>query len=275
MSTLQQQIQIAPDPARTREILLKRIKRLLRLDQGGRDQSELTREIFPYLNSLGSVALIGGAIRDVARAGRKGFSSDLDFVIYGSDRDAFVAEMKTCRGFKNKFGGYRLRHFRWKVDVWHIDDTWAKTAGLTIVTQPSDLLQCTFFDWDSAVYELNSGKLIIPPDYLERLHLNVMDVRLERNPNPAGAVVRALRRAALWRVKFGPKLTAFCRRVLHELSWSELVCIDARAFSSAVLKHLDRERLLDRLESPVNTAIGSVTLPVPDWVAQPCLPFGS
>lgn len=264
----------APDAAKTREILLKRIRRLLCLDRRMHDQSELTLKVIPFLNSLGSVALIGGAIRDVARAGRQGFSSDLDFVVYGSDRDDFASKMKLCHGVRNKFGGYGLRCFRWKVDVWHIDDTWARTAGLTNVSEPSDLLRCTFFDWDSAVYELNTGKLIIPTDYLDRLQLNVMDVRLEKNPNPAGSLVRALRRAALWKVKFGPKLTAFCRRLLQEMSWAELVGLDARAFSSSVLRYLDRDRLLQHLENPSYSTVGEVTLPVPDWGSQLCFPFG-
>lgn len=261
---------IAPEPARTREILLKRIRRLLRLDRGEDDQSELTLTIIPILKSFGSVALIGGAIRDVARAGRQGFASDLDFVVYGSDKNDFAFNMKSYRGVKNKFGGYGLRCFRWKVDVWHIEDTWARTAGLSNVTEPGDLLQCTFFDWDSAVYELNTNRLIIPTDYLEKLQRNVMDVRLEINPNPTGSLVRALRRAALWKVMFGPKLTKFCKRLLRETSWQELVCLDSRAFSTSVLRYLDRDQLLARLEAP---AFGEFTLPVPDWVSQPYLPF--
>src|SRR5689334_8042334 len=83
----------APETARTRDVLSKRIKRLLRLDQPESDQSELRSKVLPFLGSLGSVALIGGAIRDVARAGRQGFSSDLDFVIYGGCRDDFVHAM--------------------------------------------------------------------------------------------------------------------------------------------------------------------------------------
>jgi len=267
---------LAPDPARTREILVKRVRRLLRLDQRAHDQSELTLRVLPFLNSLGSVALVGGAIRDVARAGRRGFASDLDFVIYGSNKEAFELQMKRCRGVRNKFGGYGLSCFRWKVDVWHIEDTWAKTAGFVAVSEPSDLIRCTFFDWDSAVYEINAGRLVIPTDYLERLRSNVMDVRLEENPNPIGSLVRALRRAALWKVKFGPRLTAFSRKFLKDTSWEELVSLDARAFSYPVLRHLERQRLLEHLETPADgTTTGAVTLPVPDWASQLRLPLDS
>lgn len=253
----------SPDRARSREILLKRVRRLLQLD--GRDHrgSDLQSRVIPFLTSLGSVALIGGAIRDVARAGKRGFSSDYDFVVYGSDRGAFITQMEACDGIRNRFGGYALTRFSVKIDVWHIEDTWARTAGLASVSQPADLLQCTFFDWDSVVYEIETKKLILPPDYFDRLLLNVMDIRLEENPNPIGSLVRALRRAALWHVKFGPKLTAFSRRFLHEIEWNDLVALDSRAFSRPVLRYLDRERLVERLDSPSSTAIGEVTWPVP------------
>ena len=172
--------------------------------------------------------------------------------------------MEAHRGVRNRFGGYALNRFNVKIDVWHIEDTWARTAGFAAVTKPSDLLHCTFFDWDSVVYELGTGKLILPPDYFERLSLNLMDIRLEVNPNPIGSLVRALRRAALWHVKFGPKLTMFCRRFLHETDWADLVSLDRRAFSRPILQHLERDHLLDRLDRYCSTPLGAATLPVPE-----------
>lgn len=262
-----------PDLASTQEILRKRIKRLLRQDRGDDDPNPLSSEIIPFLTSLGSVVLIGGAIRDLARAGRQGFTSDLDFVVYGGDRDMFATKLQSRGGAKNKFGGYGLRFSHWKVDVWHLEDTWAKTAGLVAVEKPKDLLRCTFFDWDSVLYDLNSAKLIMPEDYLLRLKLRVMDICLEENPNPAGSLVRALRRAALWRVNFGPRLTQFSKKCLEDISWDELVTIDSRAFSTPVLKHLDRSRIIDFLNVPLPSPAGQVTCPVPNWELQLKFPF--
>lgn len=264
-----------PDAARSPQILVKRIQRLLRLDRGSRDQSEISTAILPLLRSLGSVALIGGAIRDVARAGRRGFSSDLDFVIYGSDRSDFVVEMKRRDAIRNKFGGYALRGFRWKVDVWHLEDTWAKTAGLVDVKAPVDLLRCTFFDWDSIIYEIDANRLLLPEDYLERLQSNVMDIRLEDNPNQSGSLVRALRRAAGWRVQFGPRLTAFSKNYLRKIPWADLVSLDARAFYHPMLQHLDKTSILERLDAPTQSPAGEVTLPVPEWDPQLKLRLGN
>jgi len=253
----------------TAEALTKRIRRLLRLDQHD-DQSELSSEVLPLLHSLGSVALIGGAIRDVALGGKRCFASDLDFVVYDTDRNAFAQRMQSCGSVSNKFGGYAMTRFNCKVDLWHIEDTWAKTAGHVDVVRPHDLLRCTFFDWDSAIYELGTGKLTMAPGYLGRLRLNVMDVCLEPNPNHTGALVRALRRAAQWNASFGARLSMFAARTVHETPWSELVSLDARAFARPVLRYLDRDDLLRRLGDGDESG---VTKPVPGYSSQVPLPL--
>jgi hypothetical protein len=66
-----------PDFARSPHVLRQRVRRLLGL---GETKHEISGTILPFLGGLGTVSLIGGAVRDVARAGRQGFSSDLDFV---------------------------------------------------------------------------------------------------------------------------------------------------------------------------------------------------
>ena len=76
-------------------------------------------------------------------------------------------------------------------------------------------------------------------EYLLRLKAGVMEVCLEENPNPGGSLVRALRRAALWKIRFGPQLSMFSRHYLCALDWHDLVERDRAAFDSAVLAHLD------------------------------------
>jgi hypothetical protein len=257
------------DRVETAEALTKRIRRLLRLDRQV-DQSELSSAVLPGLRSLGSVALIGGAIRDVALGGKRCFASDLDFVVYDTDKHEFARRMQEWGSVRNKFGGYAVTRFNCKVDLWHIEDTWAKTAGHVDVVRPHDLLRCTFFDWDSAIYELGTGKLTMAPGYLARLRLNVMDVCLEANPNHTGALVRALRRAAQWNASFGARLSMFAARMVHETAWSELVSLDARAFQRPVLKYLDRDDLVRRLRDGDESG---VTTPVPGWAPQMRLPL--
>lgn len=258
--------------APTKDALRKRISRLLRLGLA-EDRSELSVHVLPFLQSLGEVGLIGGAIRDVARAGQRAFESDLDFVIYGSDRDEFRRRMKHVPAIENRFGGFAVHFYRWKVDVWHIDDTWAKTAGHRIVEGPDALLQCTFFDWDSVVFDVRSRTIIAEDDYTQRLRSGIMDIRLKPNPNPAGSVLRALRRAAHWNVKFGPNLTEFTRDYIAQADWNELVALDERAFSTSVMKFLNRAEVLERLGRPEHGSGTWCTHPVPGWKRQIELPF--
>lgn len=259
--------------AETSDVLRKRVRRLLRLDHKPDDPSELRQKIMPFLGSLGEHALIGGAIRDLARLGRRGFSSDLDFVVYDRDYQAFHRAMSRVNAKPNRFGGFALPFHQWKVDVWHLEDTWARTNNLRKVERLSDLLQCTFFDWDAAVYDLGAKRLILADNYLERLRSNVMDVSLLENPNPGGSLVRALRRAALWRVHFGKDLSNFCRSYLQKLDWSDLVRRDKKAFRESVLAHLDPVELVHRLQA-IRVVNGKpCSFPVPFWQREPRFPF--
>lgn len=260
--------------ATSKEVLKKRIQRLLRMDRK-LDESELTIKTLPLLRSLGEVALIGGAIRDLARLGKDGFSSDLDFVVHSSSREIFRDTMSAIGAKPNRFGGFALPYRQWKVDVWHLEDTWARTAGLRKVEQLSDLLKCTFFDWDSAVFDLRTSQLTFGEDYLNLLASQVMNVCLEENPNPDGSLVRALRRAALWGVRFGAQLTAFSSQHIRRADWSQLVERDRSAFGDSVLRHLDRDELICRLELIDMTAKVQSSFPVPEWNRQPRLPFAS
>lgn len=255
------------------EILRKRVERLLERDVRSGAASELRARVLPFLNSLGSVALIGGAVRDIARGGRRAFDSDLDFIVYDGCRDSFRKRLVALDAVPNRFGGFRLRGFGSQVDVWHIADTWAKTAGLVDVNSLRDLLNCTFFDWDSAIYDLAGRKLVLPSNYFELIKSNVLDIRLEENPNEAGSVVRALRRAALWNVHFGPRLTRYVSRHLEKNSWSELTSLDEKAFFHPVLRFLDSEAIIKHLRKSTESGSCNNTMPIPNWRRQLALPL--
>jgi len=70
---------------------------------------------------------------------------------------------------QNRFGGFGLSFDRWHVDVWALEDTWARTAGLRQVNELRDLIHCTFFDWDAVVYDLETGVLHFKENYFEAL----------------------------------------------------------------------------------------------------------
>jgi hypothetical protein len=262
-----------PNFVKDRDALRGRMRRLLKLDKSAEDNSELGREIIPLLRRLGSASLIGGAIRDVARAGVRAFSSDLDFVVRGSPREIFHKSMRSYDATPNKFGGFSLAFETWKVDVWHIEDTWAKTSGHVDIQRTRDLLQCTFFDWDSALFDIETEHLIYDPGYLDRLRRGVMEMQLEANPNPTGALVRGLRRAALWNVCFGERLSEFCERQIAVTDWNKIVELDQSAFDNAVLKYMNREEIIRNLKDIKRTQKAIYTHPIRNWKPQAELDF--
>ncbi|MBT5265961.1 MAG: hypothetical protein HOL85_14090, partial [Rhodospirillaceae bacterium] len=195
------------------------------------------------------------------------------FVIHSSPRAEFLKKVSEFGAIPNKFGGFGLRFHQWKVDVWHLEDTWARTAGLKQVDEISDILACTFFDWDSIVFDLSTGRLIFDDQYLRKLAEGIMDIQLQENPNPRGSLVRALRRAAAWNVKFGPTLTKFCHRYLELFDWSELVELDRIAFNEAILTHLDQHEIIRRLANTKRIQGVDISHPVPNWEREPELPL--
>jgi hypothetical protein len=195
------------------------------------------------LQSVGDVFLVGGAVRDVARRGVRTFRSDLDFVVHGENKEKFVRLMEIHGAMPNRFGGFGLQIGKLKLDAWHIEDTWARTAGIVDVNSPSDLLNCVFFDWDAILYDVSQNDIIAPPDYFSRIGSNVLDLCLEDNPNEAGSLVRAIRRGALWDVKFGSHLTDFAVKQLAKHQWSDLVHLDRSAFPFPVLRDINPDEL--------------------------------
>lgn len=235
--------------ALNRELLRKRLKRLLRLEREKSLPNASASLAVHRLQSVGDVVLIGGAIRDVARRGVRTFRSDLDFVVYGNHHNAFIALMQELHATPNRFGGFGLRVGKLKMDVWHIDDTWAKTRGIRYVDTPQDLLSCVFFDWDAILYDVRSSEIISNDDYFDKVHSNIMGLCLEENPNISGSFVRAIRRAALWDVRFGSDLTNFSLNTLNKIYWKDLVDLDRRAFPFPVLRDIDPTQLIDNLKN--------------------------
>jgi hypothetical protein len=204
-----------------------------------------TAGVMSELWRIGKLAVFGGAVRDVARRGVAAFRSDFDLVVYDSDRANFLQLMASLDARSNKFGGYRIPLPSWHVDVWMLEDTWANTAGHQQVSSIADLVNCTFFTCDAAVFDIQSGVVFFSEDYLEELRRGWIELNLLENPNPTGALIRAIRRAILWRGTFGPRLQDFVARQLSVEDWSTLVRIDAEAFSrNPILKWCDEADLV-------------------------------
>jgi hypothetical protein len=234
----------------SRERLRKRVRYFVEERRFGHEE---LRDFVLRISTLGELALIGGALRDLV-LGRKfsEFKSDLDFVASPRSLRDFDKLMHRWRADTNRFGGYRLGLQRWKIDIWPIQRTWAQTSGYCRVDTFSDLPRVTFFDWDAIVYVMGARKLFAGPNYFENVERRVIDINLEPNPNPLGNTIRALRYAYLWDAALGPNLAQFISKMLKEYDAETIVSKELKSFGFPLL-HVElvnqvREELENVLE---------------------------
>lgn len=235
--------------------LKRRIERYLSLGHLP-DRRSLVLDVLPAIRDLGPTAIVGGMVRDLARVGPRGYSSDIDLVVAPYDYATFRAEMGRLAGIPNRFGGFALDLGSWSVDIWALPDTWARTSGLRRVDRFEDLLGCTFFDWDAAIYDLGRQELLVADGYFERIASGVLGINLRENPNEAGSAVRALRRAVLWGVRLSGSLAEYILEAERRAGWRRLVEIDDAAFAKPVLAALDWSRTAAALARPISTPFG-------------------
>lgn len=178
-----------------------------------------------YFLPFDRLAVIGGMVRDLARAGKRGFKSDIDLVI-----DAPVEDVERLaarlRATPNRFGGYSYATDRWRVDFWALRSTWAFREGYAKVDRLEDLTGCTFFDWDAVLYDVHLRQVVCDTDYLDRLRTGKIEINLLPTPSINGNLLRAVRRVLLWDLEPGPRLHSFIMQHLNEASFKEIARTD-------------------------------------------------
>lgn len=207
--------------------LKKRIMRFLRApDFASTEAAAVVRR----LATAGEAAILGGMIRDIALHGSRGFSSDLDLVVDHLSRKELERLIQGINHRRNRFGGYRLDTGRWRLDVWLLPHTWAVYEGLVKAENLSDLVHTTFFNWDSAVFVINSCHLSLSKDYLPNIHGKYLDLILEKNPNDLGAVVRTLRFLRREQPVLAPKLSSYLARNLQRFDSETLLAAERKSY---------------------------------------------
>ena len=178
--------------AKDRCALKKRVGRFC----AGLNRHAQVRAIIDELLKEGDVILFGGAIRDIALYGVRGFRSDVDLVFVGSVEYLFGV-LEPLGGVKtNRFGGARLQVSRFMVDIWPIEMTWAFRYQHVPFTSVTDLRQTVITSWEAAMYSLGTQTLYCSDGYVSELSSGYMDLVLKENPNPLGSIVRVLRNFA-------------------------------------------------------------------------------
>jgi hypothetical protein len=241
-------------------LLKKRVRYFLASRRRGRDQ---VRDTIRELTEMGAVVLIGGMLRDLALSGNAHFHSDLDFVINPVNPDLFEAKMASMGSVINRFGGYSLPSGKWKVDVWSLHKTWAKTAGYLTITDFDDLKAATFFSCDAILYNLSTKEISAAEGYFDNIHRRVIEINFRPNPNPQGNAVRAFRYAILKGFKWGPRLTQFVAEILDESGWECLVARERSSFNTMHIANLSRDNFEGALRRHLSQAGRSPFVPIP------------
>lgn len=193
----------------------------------------LHRLLEENFTSFDRIAVIGGLVRDFAHEGRSGFRSDLDLVI-DAPQESVARLAKRLKATSNRFGGFACKQGPWKIDFWALETTWARRH--VHVESLSDIVSCTFFDWDAVAYDLRGRRLICSENYLSRIGSGTLDVNLLPNPSPLGNLVRAIRRLIVWNVCAGPLLAKFIGENLDDSALRFVQDKEMELYSYAVSK---------------------------------------
>lgn len=157
--------------------LVTQVRRFLESDKPA--MKAVRDEILYDLQKLGHVYVIGGLIRDLALYGiNTRPSSDLDLVVRCS-KNKLSEFAERLGAIPNRFGGFGIRSRAYRVDFWAFSNTWAKTAGLTHLREPSDLCKTTFFDWDAVIYGVAENRIWAIERYLDRIHSGRISINLK------------------------------------------------------------------------------------------------
>lgn len=199
-------------------------------------ETELLRQVLKaHFYQFNGVGVIGGLVRDFARGGRSAFKSDIDLVVEGrADDVAGLAEHVGARA--NRFGGFGFTAGPWKIDFWALENTWAVTEGYVAVDSLADVVQCTFFDWDAAIYDLRRKRVVCSEGYLDRIRDRRLEIVLRSNPGELGNLLRAARRILGWGLRPGPELRRFIRERLDDETFEALRATERRKHSEHLLE---------------------------------------
>lgn len=189
------------------------------------------------------VAIVGGMVRDIARAGKRGFNSDLDMVIDAPEDD--VARLSRSIGARaNSFGGHSFVADGWKLDFWAIGTTWAARTGHVEVRFLEDIVRCTFFDCDAIIYDLKDRRLVCEESYLPRIQNRTLDINLLATPAVMGNLHRAVCRILAWHASPGPRLKAFLDEHLDDSGFETLLRIERQRGRCPALLRFEDVRAL-------------------------------
>lgn len=188
------------------------------LDHESSDRRVLKDALEHFSQSLSSLVIFGGMLREFALGRARAFTSDIDLVAIASSEEIYQATA-AFSPVRNKFGGFRLYVEKWRFDIWAFEETWAFKRGLVPGAELPDLFNTTFFNLDAAFYDFTKRRLHCSDSYKEGIASRCLEVNLKTNPSPKSMALKAIRLAVDRDLSVGPQLADF---ILQHASGLEL-----------------------------------------------------
>lgn len=142
-------------------------------------------------DEISDLTIFGGMIRDLTIGKPEDFQSDIDLVSTATSGEIFSI-IKAYSPVRNRFGGFRFRHFGRDYDIWSLQDTWAVSEGYVTASCVEDLCKTTFFTVDAAIFSFKDETIYAPEFYNSSIRQRVLDINLVHNPCPERMAAKAI-----------------------------------------------------------------------------------
>lgn len=154
---------------------------------------QLCYDLFKELETIGSIYLIGGVLREFRDNGMIYSPRDIDIIVDVQNDIKWEQLLKQYRPECNRFGGNRIVCGNLTMDVWAMDQTWAFREGI-IRCAPDQyaiaLPDTVFLNIDSIIYDWKRARWL-DSKYREAMNSKTIDVVLKDNPQIPLNIVRA------------------------------------------------------------------------------------
>lgn len=179
------------------------------------DKNPIVDSVAGEFSDLGSVAIFGGLVRDLARIEPEQFSSDIDLVVM-CDSQALERAMGRFPHRRTKFGGYRFERGSQIFDIWSACDTWAVRHNLRSISKIEDIVTTTFFTCDQVIYKFDELELHYTERFVDWAENGRVALNLRDNPNRTGMVDRIVRMIFQWNLEIDKELAEFTLNFIDE-----------------------------------------------------------
>jgi hypothetical protein len=215
-------------------------------------------QTFSFLEKIASfsnVLIFSGIIRNYF-INYFGEVRDFDIVV-DCDEKEFDLFLTTYNYQKNSFGGYKISIGNLKVDVWHIQSTWAiKNHKL----QPElfinyTLPQTTFFNFSAIVFDFKQKEFIYGREFKNFLLSGEIDLVLKENPSPPLCIVNTIYYKHKYHLHIAKNLEEYCLENFSKYSEQDFIQIQVKHFGDVKYsysylkeyikifkKHLEKEK---------------------------------